>query len=274
MPLLWLSLSFILGLALGSILPWPGWPWLLAGDLLALPALVKLSALPALKKLGWLSARHPRLKLAPLLLLAALAGGAWRYTSANTPHLPGQIASLNGTGLYRLTGMVSEPPDRRDTSTLLVIQVEKAVKINDDGSTQGEQPIHGNLLVWLPDRADWMYGERLELTGRPVIPPGASDNTPFSYRDYLAHQDIYSYLIYPGVRWLSAGDGNPLLAAIYELRERAYRVIYILFPSPEAPLLAGILLGIESDLPASLVTAFQNTGTAHIIAISGLISPF
>ena len=39
---------------------------------------------------------------------------------------------------------------------------------------------------------------------------------------------------------------------------------------PPKRLLAGILLGLDHDLPKELEKAYQETGTAHIIAISGL----
>ena len=45
-----------------------------------------------------------------------------------------------------------------------------------------------------------------------------------------------------------------------------------ILPQPEAVLLNCILLGLDNDLPASLTTAYQRTGTAHIIAISGIIA--
>ncbi|MBL8051659.1 MAG: ComEC/Rec2 family competence protein, partial [Anaerolineales bacterium] len=49
------------------------------------------------------------------------------------------------------------------------------------------------------------------------------------------------------------------------LLENTYR----LFQDPEASLFAGILFGVETGLPRKLQEAFKNTGTAHIIAISG-----
>jgi competence protein ComEC len=64
-------------------------------------------------------------------------------------------------------------------------------------------------------------------------------------------------------------QGNPILARIYALRERSLETIYTLFPDPEASLLAGILLGIESGIPEEVAEAFNDTGTSHIIAISG-----
>jgi competence protein ComEC len=51
-----------------------------------------------------------------------------------------------------------------------------------------------------------------------------------------------------------------------------YRLINRILPQPEAALLNGISLGLDNDLPASLTTAYQRTGTAHIIAISGIIA--
>lgn len=40
-------------------------------------------------------------------------------------------------------------------------------------------------------------------------------------------------------------------------------------PNPEAPLLAGLLLGSRQDLPSELRNAFRLTGTSHIVAVSG-----
>jgi predicted membrane metal-binding protein len=51
-----------------------------------------------------------------------------------------------------------------------------------------------------------------------------------------------------------------------------YRMINQILPQPEAVLLNCILLGLDNDLPASLTTAYQRTGTAHIIAITGIIA--
>jgi competence protein ComEC len=68
---------------------------------------------------------------------------------------------------------------------------------------------------------------------------------------------------------LEAGQGNPLLAALFALKARALVVVYQIFPDPEASLLAGILLGVETGIPESVQAAFKDTGTSHVIAISG-----
>jgi len=69
---------------------------------------------------------------------------------------------------------------------------------------------------------------------------------------------------------LERDPGRPLLHIIYSLHDPALAVLYSLFPDPEASLLAGIFLGVDSGLPPEVQQAFRDTGTSHIIAISGL----
>ncbi len=68
---------------------------------------------------------------------------------------------------------------------------------------------------------------------------------------------------------LQHDQANPIRAAIYDLRQKAYQLVYQFLPDPEASLLAGILLGIEARIPEAVDQAFRDTGTSHIIAISG-----
>jgi competence protein ComEC len=40
-------------------------------------------------------------------------------------------------------------------------------------------------------------------------------------------------------------------------------------PEPEALLLTGILLGVESGIPERVKDAFSTSGTMHVVAVSG-----
>ena len=51
--------------------------------------------------------------------------------------------------------------------------------------------------------------------------------------------------------------------------QRSAAVLEQLYPQPESALMAGILLGDDSGLPEDAQQAFRDTGTAHIVAISG-----
>ena len=85
----------------------------------------------------------------------------------------------------------------------------------------------------------------------------------------LAHQGIYSQMSSASAHLLLRQQGSLLLAGLYHLRTRASLLLYRLFPGPEAALLAGILLGDESGIASNTQQAFRETGTAHLIAISG-----
>jgi competence protein ComEC len=62
---------------------------------------------------------------------------------------------------------------------------------------------------------------------------------------------------------------SPLLGVIFNLRQRACRLINNIYLQSESTFLLDILLGVNIDIPADLERAFQDTGMAHIIAIYG-----
>ncbi len=269
MPLFWISLAFIGGLVAGKYLPGSNNAWLETAAA-ALICAILFRRLPAdsaiLSGPRWMAMREQHVFLPPLILVAVLCLGGW-WMSRSGPDLEhGHVAAANGQGVYRIVGRLAAPPDIRDKNTQLRIQVEAMTPLNEDGYPVGApQEAHGLLLALAAGKVEWEYGDRVQIEGAPVTPP---EDETFSYRDYLARQGIYTYLTYPRVKRLEHGRGS-LLREIYRIRSRALAVIERLFPSPEAPLLAGILLGIETGLPEDLARAFQDTGTAHVIAISG-----
>src|SRR4029079_17209778 len=153
-----------------------------------------------------------------------------------------------------------EPPDYRDNYTNLRVSV-KAVDTGD-----GNLSASGIILVRASNNQTFHYGENIRLRGKLKTPP---ENEDFSYRDYLAAQHIHSYMPNAELTILPGKGGNPFSRAMYALKDKSLNNIYRLFPDPESSLLAGILLGIDTGLTDKLQQAFKDTGTAHIIAISG-----
>jgi len=105
------------------------------------------------------------------------------------------------------------------------------------------------------------------VTGELETPPTFED---FDYKSYLEHQGIYSICYYPKIEILEEGRGFEPLQWLYSFRGRLSDSLTKALPEPQGSLAQGILLGIRSNIPYSVTQAFSRSGTAHILAISGL----
>src|SRR5215207_5933041 len=199
--------------------------------------------------------RHLPIRFA-LLIPVAFSLGALRLSlaPANSP-----IAALNNTGGLTIEGVVTAPPEQRDTGTRLRLAADTVTQAGQTRATDG-------LVLVEAGRTNAAYGDRIRATGL-LITPGEADT--FSYADYLARTGIFSILTNASVEVASGGSGSPISRTLIDLRSRAYDAISGALPEPQAGLLAGILLGDERGISPEVEDAFAATGTAHIIAISG-----
>ncbi|OGN93921.1 MAG: hypothetical protein A2Z75_07190 [Chloroflexi bacterium RBG_13_50_10] len=157
--------------------------------------------------------------------------------------------------------MVAEEPDIRDRYCLLTFSATE-ITMNGEG-----KDVSGTALIRVPRYPTYHYGDVLRITGEPETPSQSGD---FDYKTYLARQGIHSVVYYPAVEILDSGQGVKPLQWIYSLRERLAASLARALPEPQGSLAQGILLGLRGNIPDSLNDAFSKTGTAHILAISGL----
>jgi competence protein ComEC len=210
---------------------------------------------------GWLSRRQVVLRMCAWSL-AFFFLGASRLALAQPRFPPSHIRHENDSGrLVQLTGVIKDDPDRRDRSINLVLELEATLPNKTTSSVSV-----GRALVQASPDVDISYGDRVIATGYLQTPPDFED---FSYRQFLAIRGIHSMMSRADVVVLESRQASPLLMLIFAVRSRAKETIYALYPDPEASLMAGILLGIESGISPELQEAFNRTGTSHIIAISG-----
>ena len=264
MPLFWLSAAFLLGVISGNLLKWPWIAWVCL-------AAVGLAGLGLLRRwrvarLGWMAQPHSRLSLAPLILLAALAVGGLRYQLAQPQFNDKQVAWYIGQGEVQVKGVLQAAPDVRENSVLLRLKASQVAVVYDDGTTGPAMPAGGWVQVLVAPGEDWHYGDMVMARGKLTTP---TETAEFSYREYLARQGVYAQMTYPALSLIRSRVGNAVMRWIFALRERAVGLLERFYPSPEAELLSGILLGVDERIPGSLQAAFNATGTAHIIAISG-----
>lgn len=72
-----------------------------------------------------------------------------------------------------------------------------------------------------------------------------------------------------GVEVIALHREGPVRAVLHRVSSWFADSIRRALPSPEAPFLAGLLLGSRDEIPAELTGDFRASGTSHIVAVSG-----
>lgn len=110
------------------------------------------------------------------------------------------------------------------------------------------------------------YGQYVCVAGIVQELKGKTSNRNFSLPMLeKVNMTIYS----PNVN-LKNDPLSTALSGIFTLRNRLLSSIYIVLPKDEAALFIGIFLGDKQGFSKELLTIFQNTGTMHIVAASGM----
>ena len=245
MSLIYLSCAWVAGIFLGSKFNIP-LPLILIG-LIPLPLLFLR--------------QHRKPIILTSLCLIALFGGATYFQSSLPTVDESSLQFYNDQKTVTIRGMVNRDPDVRDKTTHLHFS---ATEIKLD---KGWQKVSGTALLFVPRYPPYSYGDVLLVTGTPETPPQLDD---FDYKGYLAHQGIYSTMLYPKIEILDRGKGATPLQWVYSFRNRLSQTLATILPEPQASLAQGITLGIRGNIPSSVKTDFSRSGTAHLLAISGL----
>ena len=141
--------------------------------------------------------------------------------------------------------------------------------------------VRAKFLIRFQKLVPLRYGKHITLTGVFREPQGKRNPGGFDYRAYLARQHIVGIIDAKGLLRIGEQGGSPPLQWIEALRINTERLInriytehetetHSLEPSLHAQLLEGILLGKRSDIPAETLDIFRNSGTFHVLAVSGL----
>ena len=220
---------------------------------------------------------HPAVSPWPALLVCVLLLGVWRYEASQAVP-PLLIAEEAGSAA--LQGRIVTDPEALATRVRFQLEVESIRSGWAQPDDAGFRPMSGKVLVYAypPDtmvlereRPYFRYGDRLQLTGRLQQPQPFND---FDYPAYLESLGIYAVLWPREVVWLEpeagAGLGTSLRAGIYDVRRRLARSLTAALPPEPAALAQALLLGQRGQLTDAVIDNFRQTGTSHLLAISGL----
>lgn len=145
------------------------------------------------------------------------------------------------------------------------------VRLNNTRLTVTQEDKESNILVVVPNTFDVLYGDKVSVIGTLDTPDSftTSSGKEFNYAQYLANQDIYYIVKNPDIKVISHGSGSFLKSKLYKLRDAFIKNIAAVIDPPESDLADGLVLGTRGGFDSSMRDEFINTGTIHIIALSG-----
>ena len=255
-PALRTLVPYILGILIAGFLPIPlFWIWLIA--LLCLVGGVGCSYLwktdVGAAKLGWV-----------FLLGAICACGMFRIKVVLTSPIPPNFYDQR----VHFSGEMTYQPERGEQweagyANGTVRRVENPNLVVD-----------AKLLIRFREPIPLRYGDRIAVEGVLRQPNGQRNPGGFDYRSYLTRRGIFGILqLDRGQEVVPTGrSGFPLLRWTEGLRRRVETVIDRAYRENRihAQVLKGMLLGLRSGLSPDILDAFRNSGSIHILAVSGL----
>lgn len=186
-----------------------------------------------------------------IIFLAIIAGVRYLFFIPQAPNFDYLVGENIG-----FVGQIVENPDERLNSQQL------KVKINN-------QKIY--LLVSTNKATEYKYGDKIYVEGELLKPENfiTAQGKEFNYIKYLANQDIYFLLKYPKIEIITRDNGNSVYAFLYKIKNSFIKNINKVIDLPESSLAGGLVLGLKGGFDEEMRNNLIETGTIHIVALSG-----
>ncbi len=152
----------------------------------------------------------------------------------------------------QFTGLVSKPPITTADAQKLYIETDA---------------LAGKVYVKTSRYPIYQYGDEVDVSCT-LLQPEPFDT--FAYDKYLARHGVFTICQQARLKVIGKGSGNAVYTKLYQLRDWVRAEIRVLWPEPIASLLLGVILGIQDDIPEDIVAQFRDTGTIHVLVVSGM----
>ncbi len=203
------------------------------------------------------------------LILSVILAGFFRHELLTRDFLPNHVSRfLNLDSKVAITGKIVEEPDVRENKTFITLNTEKIFIGERAYSTTGQI-----ILKIKKSTSKFDYADDVKFEGYLNEPTSKRNPGAFDYKRYLSRKKIYGIvsLSYANqVETLERSRGNIFFSKIViPLRRWILGVFNRTLSGNHKALLAGFLLGETREIPKEVYTMFRDTGTVHLLAVSG-----
>lgn len=197
-----------------------------------------------------------------------LLSGIALHSSHN--HLNYQTHYTKTYGEY-LVVEINEPGQMRKNSIKCKANVLQVI-------SQGKSiPVDGNLMIYFEKDstilAQLKYGTRIIIKNTSQEIKGPQNPYEFNYKRYLAFNQIYrqAYITKNNFALIDQLGGNILWKIAYQA-QAFFNVSLLKYVQGvnEIAISKALLYGYDDEIDPELVRAYSNTGTLHVLAVSGM----
>ncbi len=204
----------------------------------------------------------------PVLIFTILCGAfsAWNCTLIPAEHISVRLEKLKGRDV-EVVGEIVGLPELKSRGF-----APKQIFVLDLTHVDGHVS-KGRLIVNLFGPGHFSAGDKVRLVGKMTSPFDPSRDGKGSYTAYLARQGIFAVLhvrTSSPRQWIESHHGWSLKSSALFVRLRLQAIFDRFLSLGEAGLMKAMLLGPRDDIAPHVYDIFRKTGTAHIIAISGM----
>jgi competence protein ComEC len=215
---------------------------------------------------------HVRRPLFPVLSAATffLIGALFGFNHRILPE--GHIAMVGRAGAMVIEGVVGTAPDRKvkgkKETVSFVLEVENFYRNGSVHQTEGKVQV----FLLNADR-EILYGDRLRIRGMLEDPKQTRNPNAFNYALYLARQGVFKTFRAIGpasIRQQEPGQKSRFFVGLNKLRIHLRTRLEDVLSVSSRSIASALLIGFRKGIPQEVREDFVRSGTAHLLAISGL----
>ena len=205
------------------------------------------------------------------IFILAFSLGILRFHIADK--LPSAFFESQVGKTANFSGIIIDEPDKRENNIKLTVEIKDPLRHSDTSPLVRGRKGGGEtrILVSANFDEDFKYGDEINFSGKLSKPENfiTDQGKNFDYINYLRKDRIFYVMSYPKIEIISNGNGNKIKSVLFSIKEKFLEKMNFAIPEPESLLMGGLILGEKSSFSQAMRQSFVDTGTIHIVALSG-----
>lgn len=160
-----------------------------------------------------------------------------------------------------------------DTPTInaMIISSKKEGNYYNSYVVKGKSGIYKNkkFILYTNKFYSFAYGEIIGIKGEFFEPDETRNYKGYNYKNYLKTEGIYGTIKAENIKNYNKNKAKLIFKLSNLVREKIIEITTKILPDETNGLLIGLMLGDKTYMQKEVVTSFQKSNLAHILAVSG-----